>query len=333
MSSQRHNSRAIDTPLPPEKILLKALYSIMYYTPIANGHKILAATFHHIIKHQQKYADILNKTEFVFPQHSGAVMVNACFLLALERTAAMTDSYLTKLLEPVSRLFIISKGRPNIDVRVLFEQGNTTPAYGFHGKEEDDEGREDDNKNNNINIINKNNNHINNNNSLYARIMKLGPPIQAHHVLMHDPNKTTYRFNNMLIRAKAFPLYNRPPPLPFEQDEENNTIGKISQSDHILHPRPQQVKDKNSDNKDDENDLLTVTLDAMVNVETSSFSSSSSSDKNEEDLISQIRNVRLHCHITTHNEDRKDIERLQICIRNDPLPFLIHAVLHGSSVS
>ena len=196
-----HNKRAVYNDLPLEEKVLQKLISLMYYCPIANGQKILRHLLDRVIF--KDYQLLLDKTDYIFEQHSGAVITVACFLIALERCVAtsITDSdrrYFNKQLKPISRLFTVSGGRPNIDVRVKFNVGNTNnPAFGYLPGSEGKEEEEMAPPNNGV--------------SLYGGILSSGPSVRAHHVIVHGSkmNDTPNFFPRLLIKAKSFPSQNR----------------------------------------------------------------------------------------------------------------------------
>lgn len=171
--------------MPLEKRLLKKLMNVMYYTPMGKkGEEVLRKLFMRTLGiNLLSYRDVLERGAFVFSQHAGAAVVNACFLLALERStksiSEVDKRYFTDILYPIRTLFMVSGGRPNINLRALFHEGNSNPAYGFY--------RPDEQRQN----------------------MTVGPPSTEHHVIMHGPKPDVF-FPRLLISAKAFPPTHSP---------------------------------------------------------------------------------------------------------------------------
>lgn len=183
-----NNSRAINDEMPIKKRILKRLMNVIYYTSYgSDGVVILRKMLKSILSHTSlAYNDVLDRGAFVFPQHAGAAMLDACFLLALGRVvdpnSSMKESrrrYFQRLLEPVQRLFMASGGRPNINTHVLFHEGNNNPAFGFYHPPHD---------------------------TVPAAPQmdhSVGPPKVKHHVIMHGPDDILYP--RVLIHAKAYP--------------------------------------------------------------------------------------------------------------------------------
>nr|GBG35499.1 wsv198-like protein [Metapenaeus ensis nimavirus] len=204
------SSRAVDQDLPPETRLYLTLSNTLYYVPIANGDHILKKIFRYLVSRKfPRYEDTLNETEFVFSEHTGAVAVAACFLLVLERSIIgntvdneQEAHFFREAVESVKRLFLASGGRPNIQVKLFFHEGNINPSYGFlNGVINDEDVGDGHIKSTMMKAPPKGGN-------LYERILLAGPPIKNHHVILHNSDKkkrSVHFFPRHLIQAKAFP--------------------------------------------------------------------------------------------------------------------------------
>ena len=280
----------------------------MYFCPIANGQKILKGLSSHIVHKLPGYQDILSKTDYVFEQYSGAVITNACFLIALERctnsSLAGHDSdedrgYFIQLLNPIERLFNISGGRPNIEVRVKFNVGNTSnPAFGYlPGIDQGDRTVPQDNSNS----INSN--------SLYGGFLSAGPPVQAHHVIVHEPKEKNEHFSpSLVIRAKSFPSSNT------GGGEDSNVIGRLSTGIEYTA------------------DPLVEVIDNMKRPKAMLAERQRQGTPPVEDVLSSVINTQLYCDVKVYNKNFTEMSVLQKYIKIDPLPFLVSVILRNSAV-
>nr|BDT63031.1 MAG: wsv198-like protein [Trachysalambria curvirostris nimavirus] len=203
MSHGGSSSRAINEEITQESRLLHRLANCLYYVPVSGGKALLQKLYSRLVPRKfSAYEGALEESEFVFSQHTGAVAVTACFLLAIERGTLVDNddsSFYREVMEPVRRLYMVSGGRPNIHMRVSFQEGNNNPSYGF--------------------IDSNNSSHKEH--EKYAgplratppplpsqddHIMSLGPPEKKHHVILHDPLVIDRLYpGHLLISARAFP--------------------------------------------------------------------------------------------------------------------------------
>lgn len=198
--------RGVENYFDDETALIKRLSSIMYFTPMANCNFILDDIYEYIKQHKfPNYFVLLDKAEYEFDEYSGAILVAACMLELIERgnkRANMFDSnedvmeYKRKM-NPVAKLFTASGGRPNVEVTIKFNYGQTsTPAFGWSLGEEEEEDEEEDDEYSEDGWYFM---------SIIEHILHYGPPKMSHHVPMHEEFLDKPFIPQIIVKTRAYP--------------------------------------------------------------------------------------------------------------------------------